>query len=326
MEFRETSLAYYEGKPAIGIDIVKQSGANTVQLAHNVKNALNKLKPSLPKGVHVDIVSDDSVSIQSTVDSVLETIRDGCILAVIIVFLFLNEWESTLISASSLPISIITTFICMKAINFSLNTMSLMALSLAVGLLIDDAIVVIENIVRHLHMGKSPMEAAKEATSEIGFAVIATTLAVISVFLPVALVTGPIGRYFFEFGLTVVFSMAVSLFVSFTLVPMMSSKMLRVGKKVSKTFIGKFFNWFNKKFDSLAEKYSKLLVIALHKRLIILVVAGIMFASSITLISSLGFTMLPTTDNNQITVTTNFDSGITLDNAAEKTKQLERYY
>ena len=124
------------------------------------------------------------------IDSVLETMRDGCILAVIIVFLFLNEWESTLISATSLPISIIATFICMKEKNFSLNTMSLMALSLAVGLLIDDAIVVIENIVRHLHMGKPPMQAAKDATSEIGFAVIATTSAVISVFLPVAMVSG----------------------------------------------------------------------------------------------------------------------------------------
>ena len=145
--------------------------------------------------------------------------------------MFLNEWESTLISAISLPISIITTFICMKQMNFSLNTMSLMALSLAVGLLIDDAIVVIENIVRHLHMGKSPMQAAKDATSEIGFAVIATTSAVIAVFFPIAMVEGMIGKYFIEFALTVVFSMAVSLLVSFTLVPMMSSKMLKAEKK-----------------------------------------------------------------------------------------------
>lgn len=320
---QETSHAYYQGKPAIGIDIVKQSGSNTVELANNVKKELEKFKKTLPKNINFEIVSDDSISIQSTVDSVLETIRDGCILAVIIVFLFLNEWESTLISASSLPISIITTFICMKERNFSLDTMSLMALSIAVGLLIDDAIVVIENIVRHLHMGKSAKEAARDATSEIGFAVIATTSAVISVFLPVSMVTGSIGRYFFEFGLTVVFSMAVSLFVSFTLVPMMSSKMLRTRKKTSKTFIGKFFKWFNKKFDSLAEKYSKLLVIALHKKLIILIASGVLFASSISLISTLGFTMMPSTDNNQLTVSANFDSGITLENAGEKTKQIE---
>jgi hydrophobe/amphiphile efflux-1 (HAE1) family protein len=318
-----SSYAYYQGKPAIGIDIVKQSGSNTVQLAGDVKKALDKLKTSLPKDVHVNIVSDDSVSIQSTIDSVLETMRDGCILAVIIVFLFLNEWESTLISATSLPISIIATFICMKEGNLSLNTMSLMALSVSVGLLIDDAIVVIENIVRHLHMGKSPKQAAKDATSEIGFAVIATTSAVISVFLPVAMVSGMIGRYFFEFGLTVVFSMAVSLLVSFTLVPMMSSKMLKAGRKKSKTIIGKFFKLFNDKFDILANKYSKLLGITLHKRLIVLVISGILFAGSLTLISALGFIMLPSTDNNQVTVSATFDSGITLNNASEKTKQIE---
>ncbi|EHI98171.1 acriflavin resistance protein [Clostridium sp. DL-VIII] len=318
-----SSYAYYDGKPAIGIDIVKQSGSNTVQLADDVKKTLNKLKSTLPKGVHVDVVSDDSISIQSTIDSVLETMRDGCILAVIIVFLFLNEWESTLISAISLSISIITTFICMKVQAFSLNTMTLMALSVAVGLLIDDAIVVIENIVRHLHMGKSPREAARDATSEIGFAVIATTSAVISVFLPVSMVTGTIGRYFFQFGLTVVFSMAVSLLVSFTLVPMMSSKMLRIKKKKKENILGKFFKGFNKKFDSLAHGYSKLLVISLHNRLIIIVIAIAMFVASTTLISALGFTMMPSTDNNQVTVSTSFDSGITLDNASEKVKQIE---
>ena len=319
----KTSSAYYDGNPAIGIDIVKQSGSNTVQLADDVKKTLTKLKSSLPKNIHVDIVSDDSISIQSTVDSVVETIRDGCILAIIIVFLFLGEWESTLISATSLPISIISTFICMKVKDFSLNTMSLMALSVAVGLLIDDAIVVIENIVRHLHMGKSPREAARDATSEIGFAVIATTSAVISVFLPVAMVTGTIGRYFFQFGLTVVFSMAVSLLISFTLVPMMSSKMLRVRNKIKKNILTKFFDNFNEKFNLLADRYSKLLILSLHHKLVILIVCGIMFASSITLISSLGFTMLPATDNNQVTVSANFDSGITLDNASEKTKEIE---
>jgi len=253
----------------------------------------------------------------------METIIEGCVLAVIIVFLFLYEWESTLISALSLPISIITTFICLKLMNFSLNTMSLMGLSLAVGLLIDDAIVVIENIVRHLHMGKGPLEAARDATSEIGFAVIATTSAVIAVFLPMAMIEGILGKYFIEFSLTIVFSMAVSLFVSFTLVPMMSSKMLKVEKKESKTFVGKFFKWFNEKFDTLAEKYSHLLAKTLHHRVLILVVCAIMFISSIGLATTLGFAMMPSTDNSQVTVSANFDSGITLDTAMEKNKQLE---
>ena len=319
----KTSQAYYQGNPSIGIDIVKQSGANTVEVAKEVKAALEQVKTSLPEGMHADIVTDNSTSIKDTVDDVMNTIIEGCILAVVIVFLFLNEWESTLISASSLPISIITTFICMKEMDFTLNTMSLMALSLAVGLLIDDAIVVIENIVRHLHMGKHPIDAAKDATSEIGFAVIATTLAVIAVFLPMAMIAGIIGKFFIEFALTIVFSMAVSLFVSFTLVPMMSSRMLRSERKESKTFIGKFFGWFNYKFDFFAEKYSHLLAFLLHKRITVLAVCAVMFIASLSLIPSLGFVMIPITDKGQITVNANFDSGITLDTASKETKQIE---
>lgn len=319
----KTSLAFYQGSQSIGIDIVKQSGANTVEVAEDVKSILNEIKGSLPEGVHVDIVTDNSESIQDTVDGVMETIIEGCVLAVIIVFLFLYEWESTLISALSLPISIITTFICLKMMNFSLNTMSLMGLSLSVGLLIDDAIVVIENIVRHLHMGKGPIEAAKEATSEIGFAVLATTLAVIAVFLPMAMIDGILGKYFIEFALTIVFSMAVSLFVSFTLVPMMSSKMLKVDKKESKTFIGKFFKWFNNKFDTLAEKYSHFLIKTLHHRVLILIICAAMFASSIGLATTLGFAMMPSTDEGTVTVSADFDSGITLDAATQKNKKLE---
>jgi len=319
----KTSFAFYQGNKSIGIDIVKQSGANTVEVAENIKTILNQIKGSLPEGVHVEIVSDNSASIQRTVDGVKETILEGCVLAVIIVFLFLNEWEITLISALSLPISIITTFICMRMLNFSLNTMSLMGLSLAVGLLIDDAIVVIENIVRHLHMGKGPLEAARDATSEIGFAVIATTSAVIAVFLPIAMIEGMLGKYFIEFAMTIVFSMAVSLFVSFTLVPMMSSKMLKAERKESKTFIGKFFKWFNVKFDILSEKYSHFLVKTLHHRVLILVACAVMFLGSIGLASTLGFAMMPSTDNGQVTVSANLDSGITLDTATKKNKQFE---
>lgn len=319
----KSSVAYYQGNQAIGIDIVKQSGSNTVEVAKNVKKIVEEIKASAPEGVQVDIVSDNSTSIEESVNEVMKTIVEGCVLAVIIVFLFLNEWESTLISALSLPISIISTFSCMKLMNFSLNSMSLMALSLAVGLLIDDAIVVIENIVRHLHMGKSPMQAAREATSEIGFAVIATTSAVISVFFPIAMVEGMVGKYTIEFALTVVFSMLVSLVISFTLVPMMASKMLKAEKTESKTFIGKFFEWFNKKFDIFAEKYSQLLVLSLNKRWLVLIISGAMFVGSIGLGSSLGFESQVATDNGQVNVSATFDSGITLDTASQKTKQLE---
>jgi Cation/multidrug efflux pump len=318
------SISYYDGKEAIGIDIVKQSGSNTVQVSDNVKKQLELIKGLLPKGINIDIVVDNSVSIRDSVNEVVKTILEGCVLAVIIVFLFLREWESTLISGISLPTSIITTFIAMKVMNFSLNTMSLMALSLAVGLLIDDAIVVIENIVRHLHMGKPPLQAALEGTSEIGLAVLATTFAVVAVFVPIALVTGIIGKYFIEFGLTVAFSMLVSLFISLTLVPVMASRLLKAEKKTKKTFVGFFLDWFNDKFNLLGSIYAKFLKLVLNHRLLTLVITIGLFVTSMRLIPMLGFSFIPATDNGSINISATTDSGLTLEARGEKAKEIEK--
>jgi HAE1 family hydrophobic/amphiphilic exporter-1 len=317
------SLCRYEKREAIGIDIVKQSGANTVAVADDLKLAIDNLQKSLPSNVKIDVVRDNSIPIKDSVDEVNKTIIEGCVLAVIIVFIFLKEWESTFISATSLPISIITTFIAMKVMNFSLNTLSLMALSLAVGLLIDDAIVVVENIVRHLHMGKSAIEAAKEATSEIGLAVLATTLAVVAVFLPVAMVEGMIGRFFVEFGLTVACSMIVSLFVSFTIVPMMASKMLKINHMGSNFFLWSFLDWFNTNFDKMAKGYGKLLGKVLRARLLVTVIAILLFLGSLTLVPLLGFDFVPSTDNGEIDVVLNMDSGLTLEGITNKTIDIE---
>lgn len=318
------SISYYDGKEAIGIDIVKQSGSNTVLVSDNVKKGLELIKGALPQGITIDVVADNSISIRDSVNEVVKTILEGCILAIIIVFLFLREWESTLISGISLPTSIITTFIAMKVMKFSLNTMSLMALSLAVGLLIDDAIVVIENIVRHLHMGKPPLQAAREGTAEIGLAVMATTFAVVAVFVPIAMVTGIIGKFFIEFGLTVAFSMLVSLFVSLTLVPMMSSRLLKAERKTSKTFVGHFLDWFNDKFDLLGTSYSNVLKVVLSHRLITLVFTVVIFAASIRLVPLLGFSFVPATDTGSITISAGTDSGLTLQAGGEKAKEMEK--
>ncbi|WP_407309744.1 efflux RND transporter permease subunit [Desulfosporosinus sp. SB140] len=317
------SISYYDGQEAIGIDIVKQSGSNTVQVSDNIKKQLEVLKGLLPKVITINVVADNSVSIRDSVNDVVQTILDGCILAVIIVFLFLNEWESTLISGISLPTSIITTFIAMKVMNFSLNTMSLMAMSLAVGLLIDDAIVVIENIVRHLHMGKSPLQAALDGTSEIGLAVLATTFAVVSVFIPIAMVSGIIGKFFIEFGLTVAFSMLVSLFVSLSLVPLMAAKLLTAERKTKKTPLGSFLNWFNAKIDSLGSMYAKFLKVVLRHRLITLIITAGLFVASMTLIPLLGFSFMPASENGIINITATTDSGLTLDAEGEKAKEIE---
>ena len=317
------SISYYDGKEAIGIDISKQSGSNTVLVADNVKKQLELIKGFLPPGIDIAVVADNSVSIRDSVDEVVKTIYEGCILAVIIVFIFLGEWESTLISGLSLPTSIITTFIAMRVMNFSLNTMSLMALSLAVGLLVDDAIVVIENIVRHLHMGKPPLQAAREGTSEIGLAVLATTLAVVAVFVPIGMVSGIIGKFFIEFGFTVAFSMLVSLLISLTLVPMMSSRLLKAERKTKKTFVGHFLDWFNDKFDLLATSYSKVLKVVLNHRFKTLIFTVVLFVASIMLVPMLGFSFVPTTDTGTITISAATDSGLTLQAGGEKAKEIE---
>lgn len=317
------NLSFYDGKPAVGIDVSKQSGANTVTVADNLKAELQRLSQVLPDSVKIEIVRDNSESIRDSVHEVVKTIIEGCILAVIIVFLFLGEWETTLISAISLPVSIITTFIAMKVMDFSLNTMSLMALSLAVGLLIDDAIVVIENIVRHLRMGKTPLQAAKDGSSEIGLAVLATTLAVVAVFIPIGLVSGIIGKFFIEFGLTVAFSMLVSLFVSFTLVPMLSSRLLRQEKQAHPGVVAVLLERFNGVFDSIAEKYGTLMGKVLRHRWKTLFVLMAVFVLSLSMVPKLGFAFIPSTDNGEINITANLDSGLTLAARGSKAHEIE---
>lgn len=321
-----SSISYYNSSEAIGIDIVKQSGQNTTQVANDVKKEIAKIQASLTNGVHIQIVDDNSLTIQQSVYEVQKTIIEGCVLAVIIVFLFLRNWGSTLISAVSLPTSIITTFAVMKVMNISLNTMSLMGLSLAVGLLVDDAIVVIENIMRHLNMGKSAIQAAKDGTAEIGLAVMATTFTIVAVFLPISLVNGTIGPYFKQFGLTVASSVLVSLFVSFTLVPMLSSKYLKKESEEMEARQGllhRFLFWFNHRFDKLAKVYSRILKVALRHRVITMAIVSCLFLASLGLFATIGTTFVAPTDNAEITIQAETDGGTTLEGAAKTAKQME---
>ena len=220
----QRSLALVNGIPAVALDILKQSGANTVAVVERVKQEITRLQPELPPGTRIEMVRDASIFIRDSVHDVQETIVIGAILTVLIVFCFLNSWRSTVITGLTLPISVISSFIVMNFMGMTLNVMTLMALSLAIGLLIDDAIVVRENIVRHLEQGEDHFTAAREGTSEIGLAVLATTASIVAVFVPVAFMKGIVGRFFFQFGITVAFAVLVSLFVSFTLDPMLSSR------------------------------------------------------------------------------------------------------
>jgi HAE1 family hydrophobic/amphiphilic exporter-1 len=218
------SASTYNGRPSISLDLIKQSGANIVDLARQARQVLEELKAELPPDIEIVIVNDNSVFIEESISEILFNIRFGTVLAVLVIFLFLLDVRPTLITGLSIPISIIATFTAMKFLGFTINFMTLLGLSLAVGILIDDSIVVVENIYRHIQEGKTPIQAAFTGTKEIGLAVMATTFAIVAVFLPVAFMEGIIGRFFYQFGMTVSVAVMISLFVAFTLVPMLASQ------------------------------------------------------------------------------------------------------
>jgi multidrug efflux pump subunit AcrB len=217
------SLARVNGQPAIVFNVFKQQDANIVAAGDAVKKAMDEVRQQLPPDVELRLIYASSDWVRGSLDGLKSTLVEGALLTVAIVFLFLHSWRSTIITGLTLPIAVISSFIAVHAFGFTLNFMTMMALSLCIGLLIDDAIVVRENIVRHLGMGKDHLSAAREGTEEIGLAVMATTFAIVAVFAPVAFMGGIIGKFFYPFGITVVVAVLVSLFVSFTLDPMLSS-------------------------------------------------------------------------------------------------------
>lgn len=222
-EMEEQSIARVDGMRSVSLSVYRAQQANLVKVGAGVEEAIEELRGRLPEDVKIRTLWSDAKWIEGSLDRVKETIFEGAMLTILIVFLFLHSWRSTVITGLTLPISAIATFIALHAFGFSLNFMTLMALSLCIGLLIDDAIVVRENIVRHSLMGKNHRDAALQGTQEIGVAVMATTFAILAVFIPVAFMSGVIGRFFLQFGITVAVAVLVSLFVSFTLDPMLSS-------------------------------------------------------------------------------------------------------
>jgi len=219
----QDSYSRINGRPAITLDVQRAQDANIIETAANVRQAVESLKARVPADVDVRVVYSTADAVERSVNRVKHTIVEGGLLTILIVFLFLHSWRSTIITGLTLPLAVVATFIALNAFGFTLNFLTLMALSLCIGLLIDDAIVVRENIVRHLGMGKDHDAAAREGTDEIGVAVMATTFAIVAVFVPIAFMSGVIGRFFFQFGITVTVAVLVSLFVSFTLDPMLSS-------------------------------------------------------------------------------------------------------
>jgi HAE1 family hydrophobic/amphiphilic exporter-1 len=298
------SAAYVNGQQAVALDILKQTGANAVGLVDEIRREVAALGAELPAGTTIEIVRDGSVFIREAVADVQETLIIGGLLTVLIVFIFLNSWRSTIITGLTLPISVVASFIVMNFAGMTLNVMTLMALSLAIGLLIDDAIVVRENIVRHLEHGEDHFEAARQGTSEIGLAVMATTGSILAVFVPVAFMKGIVGRFFFAFGITVAFAVAVSLFVSFTLDPMLSSRWVDpdIGRTGRRRLLTRWLDRFNGWFDRTADGYKRAVGWAVDHRATISAVALAAFVGGIAVMSTLESEFFPQADEGEFVV------------------------
>ncbi|WP_370273412.1 efflux RND transporter permease subunit [Pseudooceanicola nitratireducens] len=321
-----TSLAMLDGSQALAIDIVKTQGANTVAVAEAVREEIAKLaEDPLYDGIDVSIIRDNAVPVEQSFESVQSMLVEGALLATVIVFLFLNSWRSTVITGLTLPISIIGTMAAIYFLGFTLNMMTMMALSLAVGILIDDAIVVRENIMRHLHMGKDHHQAALDGTNEIGLAVFATTLSIVAVFLPVAFMEGILGRFFLQFGVTVSVAVLISLFVSFTLDPMMSSVWYdpAADKNAKRGPLGRAIHQFEIFFDWLGRRYRGLLKLALRWRKMTLMVAVLAFVGGLALFPVVGAEFVPPADNSEVQVDLELPVGTPLDRTAEKIAQVD---
>ena len=318
------NLALIDQRPALALDVLKQSGANTVEVADGVRAAVERLAGELPAGVRLQIVRDDSSFIRESIEDVQVTILIGGLLTVLIVFLFLNSWRSTVITGLTLPISVISAFIAMRAFGFTLNVLTLMGLSLAIGMLIDDAIVVRENIVRHLQRGQDHFRAAREGTAEIGLAVMATTFTIVAVFIPVAFMGGMVGRFFYEFGITVAAAVLVSLFVSFTLDPMLSSRWVDpdIEQDRHTTFLGRALQRFNRWFDDLHRRYERLLDWALRHRPAVLLVATVAFVGSFPILGLLGGDFMPDFNRGEYQVLFKTSPGTTLRETGRRAREL----
>ena len=321
-----TSIALLDGRPALAVDVIKTQGANTVEIAHEVRATVEELRPLLAeRGVTVDIVRDNAEAVEDSYNGVQNMLVEGAALATVIVFLFLNSWRSTVITGLTLPISVIGTMTVLYFLGFSLNIMTMLALSLAVGLLIDDAIVVRENIMRHLQMGKTHRQAAMDGTQEIGLAVLATTFSIVAVFMPVAFMEGILGQFFLQFGVTVSVAVLISMFVAFTLDPMLSSVWYdpSADRNRRKGWIWKTINVFDLFVEAVARGYVRVLRFCLRWRKMTLGLALAAFVGSFALFPLVGAEFAPNVDNSEFQVTIETPVGSSLDYTASKIRQVD---
>jgi HAE1 family hydrophobic/amphiphilic exporter-1 len=321
-EARTTAL--YSGQDAVGIDIKKSRGFSTTEVADAIRAEVEAIRPTLPQGVVLHVVRDAGTRVENSVANVQSALIEGAVLTVLVVFLFLNSWRSTVITGLALPVSVIASFIALMAFGFTLNTMSLLGLSLAIGILIDDAIVVRENIVRHVEMGKSHFDAAREGTAEIGLAVTATTLSIVVVFVPIAFMGGEAEQWFAPFALTIAFSVLVSLFVSFSLDPMLSAYWPDPHTPMAeRSFISRGLDRFNRWFDRQADRYKRVIGWALRHRLAMvgLAIGSFVFALAMPAMGYLGGGFFPVQDVSEFIVQIETPPGSSLEYTKRKAEE-----
>ena len=329
------SLALYNGQRTVLLSVQKSQGENTIEVVDGLQKALADARVVTPPGIRVEVNRDNSRSIRVSVANVKRTLLEGAALTILIVFLFLNSWRSTVITGLTLPIALIGTFLFMYVFGFTINTITMMALSLCVGLLIDDAIVVRENIVRHVQMGKSAHEAALAGTNEIGLAVLATTLSIVAVFLPIGFMGGIVGKFFHEFGLTIVAAVLISMFVSFTLDPMLSSiwhdpqaeRLHELAPGQRKTLydrtIGRVTGVFDRFTIWLGSVYQSVLRWSLGHRLATLGIALATFVGAFLIIPILGAEFVPKADFSETQVNYYTPVGSSLEVTEMRAKQVD---
>ena len=318
------------GNPNVGMSVTRSRDASTVTVANKVRKLVEEINKTLPAGTKLEVTQDGGKDAQSSLQNVIEALLFGALLTIFVVYAFLNSWRSTLITALALPTSVIAAFIAVWACGFTLNFMTLLGLSLAIGVLIDDAIVVRENIVRHMELGADRRTAASEGTQEIGMAVTATTFSIIAVFIPVAFMGGGAGEWFRPFALTVATSVLVSLFISFTLDPMLSAYWGDpVGyrhreKKGLSLWLSRFNDWF----DHQADRYGNVIAWALHHRRYMALIAGLSMVAALALqVMFGGSSFLPASDVGTVAIEVRTPSSASLEYArlkVEKAAELAR--
>ncbi len=314
----ERKLTRYKGTTAVALGVVKQSTANPLDVSNSIREKLDKVTPTLPEGVQVEIAYDSSIFIDESIKSVYQTLLQAGVLVVLVLFFFLRNIRATLIPVVTIPLSLVGAFFMMYLFNFSVNTLTLLALVLAIGLVVDDAIVMLENIYRHVEEGLSPIQAAFKGAREIGFAVLATTVVLVAVFVPVSFAEGRTGKLFTEFALTLAGAVVVSTFVALSLSPMMSSRLLKHEKRHSW-----LFNVIEAFLHGITEGYKNLLNKVLRSRLLALIMMGLSLAGAGYFYQQLPQELAPYEDRGTILNFALAPDGSSVDFIDRYTRQIE---